>query len=120
MSIKIEIELNEKKELIELKEPTHKERKDWLKKVIELSKIEDSEKAFDELIAFREHFLMEHLIFGNPEIKSLDDLPAKTVDNIFEKLEGEMDFRMGLQKVLSGVPLSASQKTLKTESLTSK
>ena len=84
-------------EEVKFKPITHKERKEWLKKIMELDKKEDGMAGFMELTAYREQFLKDH-------IEGSIDLDSKTsveVDALLSRLEGDMDFSMGLKRLMS-------------------
>ena len=106
---KLVIEIDGEKKEITLKPIKHKERKEWLKKVNEIIKMEDDAKATEQLTVFREEFVKRHIV----EDIDLDELPAKEVDKIFQAIEGEMDFHMGLRRLiqLNTVPLKEQQST---------
>jgi len=96
---------------LKIKPITHKERKDYIKRLREINKIEDEDKKYDEIHRFREDFLKAHL----PNGTELDEMTAKEVDELFRKVEGDMDFQMGLKHLmkLNTVPSSESPPTQK-------
>ena len=94
-----------------LKPVLHGARKDWIKKMFELSNDEDKDAALAKTIAFREEFLKRHLV----EDVNLDELPASEVDELLKKLEGDMDFTMGLQRLMrSNTTPSRGSATIET------
>ena len=84
------------KEEIKLKTISHKERKEYSKKITDFANSKD-EEGIESLMSFREKFLKEHI---EGEI-DLDELPAVKFDELIKELEGEMDFHMGLRNLIS-------------------
>lgn len=97
---------------IKFKPITHKERKDYVKKIKELDKLED-EKRYDALMEFRENFLKAHL----PEETDLDSMETTEVDELFKNFEKRMDFQMGLRNLMNSntVPSQENLQTPKQE-----
>lgn len=77
---------------MKIKPVTHKDRKEYMKKMSEFGKSE-SETAVEELIAYREEFVKAHL----DEDIDFDSMESDKVDELFAQVEGKMDFRMGLK-----------------------
>jgi len=97
---------------IKLKVLTHKNRKEYSAKMREINKMKDDILKFESLMEFRENFLKEH-IEGPID---LDELPATEVDDLMKKLEGDMDFQMGLGSLMSlNTPLSQEKPVIQKQ-----
>lgn len=87
-----------------LKIITHKDRKEYVKKLLEVSQKaqEDPMASMEELTKFREEFLVNHLM----EPVELDKLPSEEVDELLKEMEDKMDFHMGLKRLMSAASLN--------------
>ena len=91
---------------------TQGERMQWLKRLFALEGAKEGEimKQFAELTEFRQQFLKDHLE-GDTDVSLLS---TTEFDSLLSELEGDMDFGMGLTKLISKATLNTAHSSVKS------